>query len=93
MYRLVSLLYGWNKAIGMLIPRPGLTYGIINDTKGEINWRIPMAMQGIPCIIVLVFVWILPESPRWLMSRGRTVEARSILTKYGSPYILIIRLR
>jgi hypothetical protein len=59
----------------------GLTYGIINDTKGEINWRIPMATQGIPCIVVLVFVWFLPESPRWLMSRGRAIEARNILAK------------
>ena len=65
----------------MLIERLGLTYGIINDTKGEINWRIPMATQGIPCIVVLVFVWFLPESPRWLMSQGRAIEARNILTK------------
>ena len=65
----------------MLTENIGLTYGIINDTNGEINWRIPMATQGVPCIVVLVFVWFLPESPRWLMSRGRTLEARNILAK------------
>ena len=61
--------------------KTGLTYGIVNDNKGEINWRIPMATQGIPCIIVLVFVWFLPESPRWLVSRGRVTEAQEILAK------------
>jgi MFS family permease len=65
----------------MLTENIGLTYGIINDTNGEINWRIPMATQGVPCIVVLVFVWFIPESPRWLMSRGRTIEARNILAK------------
>ena len=42
-----------------------LEYGLINDTKGEINWRLPMAMQACPCIIVLLGVWFIPESPRW----------------------------
>jgi len=51
------------------------------DLQSEINWRIPMALQGLPCIIVLVFVWFLPESPRWLMSQGRESEAHAVITK------------
>ena len=65
-----------------------LEYGLLNDTKDGLNWRLPMAMQACPCAIVLVFVWFLPESPRWLMSRGRESEARRIITKYhgeGDP--------
>lgn len=60
-----------------------LEYGIVDDTKGELNWRLPMATQLLPCIIVLAFVYFLPESPRWLMSRGREDEARAILAKYA----------
>ncbi|EJU06076.1 MFS lactose permease [Dacryopinax primogenitus] len=72
-----------------------LEYGLVDDTKGEINWRIPMAMQGIPCIIVLAFVWFLPESPRWLMARGREEEAKRILIKYhgeGDPDNELVQL-
>ena len=42
-----------------------LEYGLVNDTTGEINWRLPMAMQACPCVIVLIGVFFIPESPRW----------------------------
>ena len=59
-----------------------LSYGLVNDTKGDINWRLPMATQAIPCVTVLAVVYWIPESPRWLMSNGREREAMGILTKY-----------
>ncbi|KAL1604023.1 hypothetical protein SLS60_005615 [Paraconiothyrium brasiliense] len=42
-------------------------------------WRIPSLLQAGPsvcCMIILLFV---PESPRWLISRGRHEEALEIL--------------
>ncbi|KAJ7983180.1 general substrate transporter [Mycena polygramma] len=47
-------------------------------------WRLPLMLQIVPPIIVMASVWFLPESPRWLMSRGRTEEARQILIDYHS---------
>lgn len=44
-------------------------------------WR-PMFYVGvIPAIILLVGMFFLPETPRWLMSKGRTEESRAILEK------------
>ncbi|KDQ50464.1 hypothetical protein JAAARDRAFT_141972 [Jaapia argillacea MUCL 33604] len=94
-YRGVMLgLYNGCYFIGAIVST-WLEYGIVNDIKGEINWRIPMATQGLPCIIVLAFVFLLPESPRWLMSRGRDEEALAILAKYhgeGDPNHEIVQL-
>lgn len=49
---------------------------------GDWSWRticIAMAGPAASCIIALFFV---PESPRWLISRGRDAEALSILAKF-----------
>ncbi|KAK7053714.1 general substrate transporter [Favolaschia claudopus] len=47
-------------------------------------WRLPLLLQICPPLIVMTCVWFLPESPRWLISRGRTEEARQILIDYHS---------
>ncbi|CCA69467.1 related to hexose transporter protein [Serendipita indica DSM 11827] len=46
------------------------------------SWRIPSALQGLSSVIQLIFVWFLPESPRWLINRGRDEEAKAILARY-----------
>jgi MFS family permease len=87
-YRGVMMgLYNGCYFVGAIIST-WLTYGLVDETKGELNWRLPMATQALPCIVVLTCVWFLPESPRWLMSRGREEEAKAIITKYhgdGDP--------
>lgn len=54
----------------------------------EWSWRIPSLMQLLPCVLQLCFIWFVPESPRWLISKGRNSQAFEILTKYhgeGDP--------
>lgn len=51
----------------------------INNTW---SWRIPSALQALPSVIQIVLIWFAPESPRWLISKGREVEARRILGYY-----------
>lgn len=47
---------------------------------GPIAWRLPIACQCIFAIIVILLVFGLPESPRWLYARGRNEEAFQVMT-------------
>ena len=49
------------------------------------SWR-PMFYVGvIPGLILLIGMLFLPETPRWLMSKGREKEGRRILKKIEAP--------
>ncbi|OCF36436.1 D-xylose-proton symporter [Kwoniella heveanensis BCC8398] len=48
-----------------------------------LNWRLMLASAGIPALFVMAQVFFLPESPRWLMSKG----------KYEKAYASMLRLR
>jgi len=43
-------------------------------------WRLMFLMQAIPAAIFLVALFLIPESPRYLVSKGRTDRAESVLT-------------
>jgi SP family sugar:H+ symporter-like MFS transporter len=43
-------------------------------------WRWMFLMQAIPAAIFLVALFMIPESPRYLVSKGRNESAQSVLT-------------
>ncbi|KAI0032687.1 hexose transporter [Vararia minispora EC-137] len=45
-------------------------------------WRIPSVLQGLPSVIQVFLIWFAPESPRWLMSKGREQQALKTLAYY-----------
>ncbi|MDX2356493.1 aromatic acid/H+ symport family MFS transporter [Dietzia sp. PP-33] len=54
--------------------------------RDHIGWRGLFLIGALPIIIVLPYAWYaLPESPRWLSSRGRTDEAVALCTARGLP--------
>lgn len=57
------------------------------DGMGVNNWRWMFASQTAPSVVFLLLLFIVPETPRWLMMKGRKAEAIKILTKIsnGSP--------
>ncbi|EPS25817.1 cellodextrin transporter CdtD [Penicillium oxalicum 114-2] len=43
------------------------------------SWRVPCLLQAVPSLCQLVFIWTVPESPRWLISKGRLEKAKQVL--------------
>lgn len=46
------------------------------------NWRWMLALEAVPAVLYLSFLFFVPESPRWLAMRGRSQEAVRILSKF-----------
>ncbi|MFQ6625369.1 hypothetical protein Gotur_006072 [Gossypium turneri] len=47
----------------------------------HINWRVMLAVGILPSVFIGFALFIIPESPRWLVMQNRVEEARSVLLK------------
>ncbi|KDR67799.1 hypothetical protein GALMADRAFT_216182 [Galerina marginata CBS 339.88] len=45
-------------------------------------WRIPSALQGLPSLVQIFLIWFVPESPRFLVSKGKEAKALQTLAYY-----------
>ncbi|KDR80298.1 hypothetical protein GALMADRAFT_62198 [Galerina marginata CBS 339.88] len=45
-------------------------------------WRLPSALQALPSVLQVCLIWFAPESPRWLISKGRNEQALKTLAYY-----------
>lgn len=45
------------------------------------GWRWMLASSAIPCLLILIGRWDIPESPRWLAAKGRHEEAAQVVQK------------
>ncbi len=45
------------------------------------SWRWPLGLAFVPALVLLVGMYFLPETPRWLVSKDRDEEARRVLTR------------
>ncbi|WP_375775318.1 MFS transporter [Bradyrhizobium sp. ma5] len=52
----------------------------------ENGWRIVLVITAIPVVMLLWWRRSLPESPRWLESRGRVQEAEAVLDKVEASF-------
>jgi SP family arabinose:H+ symporter-like MFS transporter len=52
--------------------------------SGPSNWRYMYATGAIPSVLFFLLLLRVPESPRWLVKRGREDEAGHVLTRIGT---------
>ncbi|QGI71293.1 hypothetical protein CEK26_003630 [Fusarium fujikuroi] len=62
-------------AIGGIVVASWMEFGLYFIKDNQVNFRFPIAFQGLFAIIITSFVMFLPESPRWLIKQDRFEEA------------------
>ncbi|XP_027271166.1 solute carrier family 22 member 13 isoform X2 [Cricetulus griseus] len=65
-----------NIGFGLMV-LAGLAYGVR-------NWRLFQIIGTAPVFLLFFYFWVLPESPRWLLSQGRIEEAKQLVQKAAS---------
>jgi sugar porter (SP) family MFS transporter len=51
---------------------------------GPALWRCKLAVAAVPALLFLVLLYFIPQSPRWLIHRGRLAEAAASLRRLGT---------
>jgi MFS transporter, SP family, xylose:H+ symportor len=46
-------------------------------------WRGMLGIEAVPAAVFFLLLFLIPESPRWLVKQGRVAEARAILDRVG----------
>ena len=52
--------------------------------EGSIRWRFPIAFQAVFSLIVIFGVFVLPDSPRWLLKKNHTEKAREVVARLAN---------
>lgn len=53
-----------------------LASSIVSMLYAQLGWRGTALLGFLPLVVVALLAWLAPESPRWLLARGRTAEAQ-----------------
>jgi SP family xylose:H+ symportor-like MFS transporter len=80
---LLAQIVNW--LIADRVPAAATEALIRNSWNGQTGWRMMFIAVAVPSLLFLVSALFVPESPRWLISRGRDEQARRIFSKIGGP--------
>jgi SP family sugar:H+ symporter-like MFS transporter len=58
---------------------------------GEPAWRWMFWMEAVPAVAFLIGILFIPESPRWLVARGRKDDARRVFGRIGGDADALVR--
>jgi MFS transporter, SP family, general alpha glucoside:H+ symporter len=72
--------------IGQLIAA-GVLQGLVSNST-EWGYRIPFAIQWVWCLPLFLVAWFAPDSPWWLVRKGRLADAEKSLIRLSSTLTL-----
>jgi SP family sugar porter-like MFS transporter len=58
---------------------------ILATWNGQYGWRWMFGATTIPALVFLAAMFLVPESPRWLVKKGRLARAQGVLIRIGGP--------
>lgn len=61
-----------------------ICYGTVH-IHSSLSWRLPFGLQAALAMLYAVVCILVPESPRWLISKGRYQEAMVVWNRLGVP--------
>jgi MFS transporter, putative metabolite:H+ symporter len=73
---LYQQLYGWGNLLTPLIG-----FGLISAVGPALGWRLLLGLGSLPFLIGLISLFLLPESVRWLVDKGRLSKAEAIVAR------------
>ncbi|KAJ5826373.1 hypothetical protein N7474_003511 [Penicillium riverlandense] len=56
---------------------------------GGYQWRLPLALQLVPCMCLLSLLPLIPDSPRWLLMTGRTEQGLESIRRYAGERLAV----
>jgi sugar porter (SP) family MFS transporter len=58
--------------------------GLAGGTPGDVQYRWMFGVMAFPAAVFFLLLFLAPQSPRWLIARGRVDEARGVLAQCGT---------
>ncbi len=70
-------------AVNMLAITTGIVVAYLVDYafSGMHGWRYMFGLAAVPSTVLVIGMWRLPDSPRWLISKAKVAQAREILQR------------
>lgn len=81
-----------NMLIADPVPAEASAADIVASWNGQVGWRWMFWAVCLPSGLFFMLALSIPESPRWLVSKGRTEKAGKILHAIGGPQYAITEL-
>lgn len=79
-------MFQLNIVAGILVAY--LTNYILAGYGGENSWRYMLAVMAIPALLFFLLLFLLPESPRWLIAIGKISQGEAVLRSLGQQDVL-----
>jgi SP family xylose:H+ symportor-like MFS transporter len=73
----------FNVVLGILLAYLS-NYLIGGLNLGATEWRWMFGIEALPAALFFLLIFLTPQSPRWLVGRGRLVEAADVLKRCGT---------
>jgi sugar porter (SP) family MFS transporter len=77
----LGAMYQFNIVFAILVAY--ISNYLLKGVGGSNDWRWMLGVMSIPSFIYSILVFGIPESPRWLVTKGKDADAKNVLVKLG----------